>query len=233
MSMPPPGHETPRASSPPLPFTQQGTAISREDANAQNVSRQAGDDVQYEVKSVKALRGRESSAKAKWQSQGWELVSENRGTLRTELSFRRAKPKMIGDYLLSALAGLKRLPPKTRSVLVASGALILVAGSVGFAVGTRSDGDTADPTATPIKVEALLDDAEPSERRAKARARARAKARARARVKRRERALERERQRNTALLQAGVTCAELGQSDIAVTPGVDIDADGDGVGCES
>jgi hypothetical protein len=210
ISIPPPGHETP----------------------------EADDNVQYEFKLVKALRGRESNAKAKWQREGWELVSENRGTLRTELNFRRAKPKMIGDYLLSFVAGFRRMQPKTL-VLFASCALILVAGSIGFAVGTQSGGDTAEPTVTRITDDERVDDAEPSEtstpseRRATARARARAKARARARVKRRERALAQERRRNTALLQSGRTCAELGVSDILVTPGAEIDGDRDGVGCES
>ena len=81
MSTPPPGHP-------------QGAPLSHEDAQAQNGNRRADDHVQYEFKLVKALRGRESSAKAKWQRQGWELVSENPGALRTELNFRRAKPKM-------------------------------------------------------------------------------------------------------------------------------------------
>ena len=70
-------------------------------------SRQADDNVQYEFKSVQALRGRVSSAKAKWQTQGWEFVSENRGTLRTELNFRRVKPKTLGAYLLSFVATLR------------------------------------------------------------------------------------------------------------------------------
>ena len=56
---------------------------------------------------------------------------------------------------------------------------------------------------------------------------------ARARVKRHEQATQRVRQRNTDQLQSGVTCDQLGASDILVTPGADIDADGDGVGCES
>ena len=110
-------------------------------------SRQADDDVQYEFKSVQALRGRESSAKAKWQDQGWEFVSENRGTLRTELNFRRVKPKTFGAYLLSFVAAFRRLQPKTQSVLVASGALILVAGIIGIVVGTQSGGDTPNPSA--------------------------------------------------------------------------------------
>jgi hypothetical protein len=110
-------------------------------------SRQADDDVQYEFKSVQALRGRESSAKAKWQDQGWEFVSENRGTLRTELNFRRVKPKTFGAYFLSFVAAFRRLQPKTQSVLVAAGALILVAGIIGIVVGTQSGGDTPNPSA--------------------------------------------------------------------------------------
>jgi hypothetical protein len=110
-------------------------------------SRQADDDVQYEFKSVQALRGRESSAKAKWQDQGWEFVSENRGTLRTELNFRRVKPKTFGAYLLSFVAAFRRLQPKTQLVLVASSALILVAGIIGIVVGTQSGGDTPNPSA--------------------------------------------------------------------------------------
>src|SRR3954469_19016391 len=107
-------------------------------------NRQA-DDVQHAFKSVQALRGRENSAKAKWQNQGWEFVSENRGTLRTELNFRRVKPKTLGSHLLSMVATFRRPQPKTRSVLVASCALILVAGIIGIAVGTQSGGDTPKP----------------------------------------------------------------------------------------
>ena len=232
-------------------------------------SRQADDTVQHEFKSVQALRGRENSAKAKWQNQGWEFVSENRGTLRTELNFRRVKPKTVGAYLLSFVAAFRRMQPKTRLALVASCALILVAGIIGIVVGTQSGGDTPNPsaaqttastappaeTATPtttptaaptpsaaqrrraarLRKEAAARDRarERAERLAKARARARVKARARARVERHEQALQRERQRNTDQLQSGVTCDQLGASDILVTPGADIDADGDGVGCES
>jgi hypothetical protein len=110
-------------------------------------NRQADDNVQYEFKSVQALRGRENSAKAKWQNQGWEFVSENRGTLRTELNFRRVKPKTLGSHLLSMVATFRRLQPKTRSVLVASCALILVAGIIGIVVGTQGGAGTANPSA--------------------------------------------------------------------------------------
>ncbi len=130
----------------------------------------SGDDVRYEFKSVQALRGRESSAKAKWQHQGWEFVSENRGTLRAELNFRRVKPKTFGAYLLSFVATVRRLQPKTLLPLVALGALILVAGIIGIVAG--SGGDTpnpgaarampstappAEPTVTDITVDELVD----------------------------------------------------------------------------
>ena len=91
---------------------------------------------------MQALRGRESSAKAKWHNQGWEFVSENRGTLRTELNFRRVKPKTVGAYLLSFVTAVRRSRPKTQSVLVTAGALILVAGIIGIVVGIQSGGDT-------------------------------------------------------------------------------------------
>ena len=110
-------------------------------------NRQADDNVQYEYKSVQALRGRVSSAKAKWQNQGWEFVSENRGTLRTELNFRRMKPKTAGAYLLSIVASVRRLRPKTQLVMVASCTLILAAGIIGMVVGTPRGGDTAGPSA--------------------------------------------------------------------------------------
>jgi hypothetical protein len=233
------------------------------------------------------VRGRASSAKAKWQDRGWEFVSENRGTLRTELNFRRAKPRTFGAYLLSFAATFRRSQPKTQLAVVASGALILVAGITGIFAGTQSGGDNpnpsatqttastappAEPTVTSTTADEPLDESdtrtatptttptaaptpsaaqrrraarlreeaaarerarERAERRAKARARARARAPARARVERREQAHQRERQRNTEQLQSGVTCDELGESDIAVNPGSEIDADGDGVGCES
>src|SRR4051812_31169085 len=110
-------------------------------------SRQADGNAQYEFNSVQALRGRERSATEKWQAQGWELVSENRGTLRTELTFRRVKPKTFGAYLLSLVAAFRQWKPKTQSALVASFALLLVAAVIGIVVATQSGGDTPKPSA--------------------------------------------------------------------------------------
>jgi hypothetical protein len=105
--------------------------------------------VQYEFKSVQALRGRESSAREKWQHQGWELVSENRGRLRTELNFRRVKPRTLAAHLLSIVATFRRKQPKRQHVLVASSALILGAGVIGIVAGTQNGGDTTKPSAAP------------------------------------------------------------------------------------
>jgi hypothetical protein len=54
-------------------------ASTGDETDLRSGGRRADDDVEYEYKSVQALRGRESSAKAKWQDQGWEFVSENEG----------------------------------------------------------------------------------------------------------------------------------------------------------
>jgi len=169
MSIPPPGYETPQASPPP---PHPPAPLSHGDAKPRTGSRQADDNVQYEFKSVQALRGRERSARAKWQDQGWEFVSENRATLRTELKFRRAKPKSFGAQLLSSVAAVRRLQPRTRLAVVTSGALILLAAGIGIAAATQHGGDTpkrsvaqttasttppATTTITDITVDALVD----------------------------------------------------------------------------
>src|SRR3954447_9853634 len=149
MSIPPPGYEkrqaSPQSSPPPAP---QGAPLSHEDANAQNGSRPADDNRPYEFKSVQALRGRESSAKAKWQNQGWEFVSEDRGRLRTELNFRRVKPKTLSAHLMRSVAAFGRMEPKTQLFLACSCALLLVAGIVGIVGGIQSAGDTPDRSVT-------------------------------------------------------------------------------------
>jgi type IV secretory pathway VirB10-like protein len=157
--------------------------------------------------------------------------------------------------VLGFVAIFGRLQPKVQLALVASCALIAVTAITGIVLGTQSAGGTvapggaqitaptvppAEPTVAGVSDDERLGDVEPSEtsetreRAAKERVRARASAKSqkRARAKRRQ-ALQRERRRNTAQLQSGVTCADLGQTDILVVPGASIDGDGDGIGCES
>jgi hypothetical protein len=47
----------------------------------------------YEYKFVRVMRGREVRARAMWQNEGWEFVTQSQGRLRTEMTFRRVKPK--------------------------------------------------------------------------------------------------------------------------------------------
>jgi hypothetical protein len=143
MSVPPPGYETPHA--PP-------TAPQEASATAQNRSRQPDDNVRYELKTVRTLRSRERSTKAKWQQEGWEVVAEEQGTVRTELNLRRVKPKTPGAHLLNFVATLRRMQPKTRLVLVASSALILGASIIGIVVGTQAGSDSTKPSAAQTEV---------------------------------------------------------------------------------
>ncbi|MGY1839112.1 MULTISPECIES: hypothetical protein [unclassified Modestobacter] len=70
------------------------------------------DGVRYEQKTVKAMRGAESRSIAKWQKEGWELVDQAAGTLRTTLNLRRPKPPLpvrqmvIGGAVALVLAGV-------------------------------------------------------------------------------------------------------------------------------
>lgn len=67
--------------------------------------------VQYEHQSVKVIRGREASKVAEMQNQGWEMVSQTQGTLRTEMTFRRVKKRFsyapwMGGVALGMLIAL-------------------------------------------------------------------------------------------------------------------------------
>ncbi|OZD58713.1 hypothetical protein CH268_18185 [Rhodococcus sp. 06-1460-1B] len=46
----------------------------------------------YETKTVRAVRGLESRTIEKMESEGWEVVSQTPGRLRTEIMFRRSTP---------------------------------------------------------------------------------------------------------------------------------------------
>jgi len=58
----------------------------------------------YERKDVRALRGTEAMTIAKWQKDGWELLDQEQGRLRTTLTFRRPKPR-ISRLMIGALGG--------------------------------------------------------------------------------------------------------------------------------
>ncbi|WP_064078155.1 DUF4839 domain-containing protein [Prescottella equi] len=52
-----------------------------------------GTEVAYETKTVRAVRGMESRTIKKWETDGWEAVSQSPGKVQTEITFRRPKPK--------------------------------------------------------------------------------------------------------------------------------------------
>ena len=95
----------------------------------------ADDDVQYELKSVQAIRSTEARTIAKWEKLGWEFVSHDKGTLRTEITFRRPK---------------RQLP--WRLIAVAGGALaVLIAVAAAFGLFEEEPGTAAPPA--PVVVE--------------------------------------------------------------------------------
>lgn len=51
-------------------------------------------EVKFETKEVFAVRGFEARTRTKWENQGWEFVAEDKGSVRTKLSFRRPKPRL-------------------------------------------------------------------------------------------------------------------------------------------
>lgn len=106
------------------------------------------DDVQYLCHVVKTIRGRETSTRAKLESQGWEFVSQSQGRLRTEMTFRRVKPRSLGAFLQKGWAAFRGLTPKTQRILLAAiGTLVLVLVVVG--VVAAQGGGSAAPTAAP------------------------------------------------------------------------------------
>lgn len=53
----------------------------------------AEEHVRYETRTVKTVRGMEARVAARWEGAGWEVVSQERGRLQSELRIRREVPK--------------------------------------------------------------------------------------------------------------------------------------------
>lgn len=90
----------------------------------------ADDTVKYQNKTVQAIRGTEARSISKWEAQGWELVDQTSGKIRTTLNFRKPAP---------------RVPWLPIAALLGVGVLIL--GVVGI-VSLFQDGDDV-PESTP------------------------------------------------------------------------------------
>lgn len=91
------------------------------------------DDVRYEFKSVRALRGMVDRTVVKWESQGWELTTKSPGALRVELTFRRGRPKAPNRRTLATIGGV-----------VAVGIIV----SIGAATGGNDSTTTGAPAGT-------------------------------------------------------------------------------------
>jgi hypothetical protein len=66
-------------------------------------------DASYETRSIRSLRGTEERTIKRWEDDGWEVVSQESGQLRTEIRLRRARPKphprrwIIGGVAVAAV----------------------------------------------------------------------------------------------------------------------------------
>lgn len=81
--------------------------------------------MQVEKKVVRVIRGTEAKAIAKWEAEGWTFAGEDRGRVRTELSFNRPKPK-LPRRTLAALVGVGVLAASA----IAVGAIFEESGAV-------------------------------------------------------------------------------------------------------
>lgn len=95
-------------------------------------------EIKYQTQTVKAVRGLEARTAAKWERQGWEVVSQETGRLSSQITLRRPKSKtawwpfaILGGVLVG-LAGV---------VIV----MTLVTGSE-----TASPASSSSPSAEPI-----------------------------------------------------------------------------------
>ena len=124
------------------------------------------DEVKYQVLTVKVIRGREAGARTKHESEGWEFVSQTPGTLRSELKFRKPKPKAMGAYVAQAYAAFRRLEPTTQKrVLAGVGGvvgLLVLWGTVSAAFGGDDEAPAASESA-PAQTEKPEETTEPTE----------------------------------------------------------------------
>jgi len=124
----------------------------------------ADDSVKYQLKTVQAIRGTEARSISKWEDQGWELVDQTPGKLRTTLNFRKPAPK-VPWVPIAALAGVGVL------ILAIVGMVSLLRGdndddatakepAVSSTSATPSDTPSASPTPTEAASETPSEGAE-------------------------------------------------------------------------
>lgn len=94
--------------------------------------------VKYETKTVRALRGTEARVIAKWEKEGWELVSQTPQKLQTEIVMRRTKAAT-----------------SHRTIVLVGSLVLVVVGAIvtGVILEQAPDGTPTSPD-TPITAEA-------------------------------------------------------------------------------
>ncbi|MCA0146752.1 hypothetical protein [Blastococcus sp. LR1] len=112
-----------------------------------------GDDVEYEFTSARVLRGTEARTIAKWERDGWEFDSQETGTLRTEITFRRRRAKNAWQQCVAFLAAhvpaFGRLTSTTQQVaLAAAGAVAVIAVVLGIVLAGGAGSSPATPAAS-------------------------------------------------------------------------------------
>ncbi|MGV9320024.1 DUF4839 domain-containing protein [Streptomyces sp. NPDC003660] len=107
------------------------------------------DEVNFEYKAVRTVRGADGLVISKMQKDGWELVERLPGTLRTTLNFRRPKP-----------------PVPWRLIGAGAGVLVVLAAVIGTGValgdGDEEKGASASSTGDGEKSSATPPAAEPT-----------------------------------------------------------------------
>lgn len=112
-------------------------------------------EVRYEYTTARSVRGMESKTVAKWESNGWELVSQAPGTLRTEMKFRRVKPSdpldKFGALLAKGWAAFRRLNVRMQLISAAAVVVAVVAGITAAAIaGSRAEDGGATAESAPV-----------------------------------------------------------------------------------
>lgn len=92
-----------------------------------------------ETRSTRALRGLEATTIKKWESDGWELVSQTSGKVRTELTFQRPKPD------------------RTKLIALGVGVLVLLGAAIGIGVLLEENGTPAASTTSTSRSETTSD----------------------------------------------------------------------------
>jgi hypothetical protein len=129
--------------------------FTTDESDSRSAQPTAGDDVRYEYMSARALRGTEGRTIAKWLKDGWELDTQTPGTLRTEMTFRRVKPKNAWQQCVAFLAAhwpaFGRLSSTTQQFALAAACGLVVLVLVGAIVAASVLGGGTQPAAAPTE----------------------------------------------------------------------------------